>query len=87
MQLGHADACAGFYSEHSATQENRKLPRVRRDAPVANEKRVLGRAKSVQSACSGPIFVNGDRVVVRWTFRFVWRDDSVTEMEEPADQR
>lgn len=83
----HAEACAEFYTEHSSMQENRKPPRVGRDAHVANERQVLGRAKSVQLACVRPVFVSGDRVVIRWKFRFIWRDDSVTDMEELAYQR
>jgi len=34
-----------------------------------------------------PIFVNGDRVVIRWIFRFQWPDNSVTRIEELAYQR
>lgn len=86
-QGAHDDACAEFYTEHSTMQENQKPPRVGRDAHVANEKRVLARAKSVMSKCIHPVFVDGDRVVIRWNFRFVWQDDSVTEMDELAYQR
>lgn len=41
----------------------------------------------MQSRCAHPVFVAGDKVVVRWIFRFDWRDGSVTEMEELACQR
>jgi hypothetical protein len=34
-----------------------------------------------------PVFVSGERVVIRWQFRFEWLDDTVTEMEEIACQR
>jgi ketosteroid isomerase-like protein len=83
----HADACAEFYTEDSSMQENQKPPRFGRDAHVANEKRVLARAKSVESICVRPVFVNGDRVVIRWNFRFVWADGSITDMDELAYQR
>lgn len=83
----HAEACEEFYTEQSSMQENQAPPRVGRAAHVANEKRVLARAKSVESKCVRPVFVNGDRVVVRWIFRFQWLDGSVTEMEELAYQR
>ena len=39
------------------------------------------------STCVRPVFVNGDRVVIRWIFRFEWLDGSVTRMEELAYQR
>ena len=86
-QNAHAEACEEFYTEHSSMQENQEAPRVGRAAHVANERRVLGRARTVESRCVRPVFVNGDRVVIRWIFRFEWLDGSVTRMEELAYQR
>lgn len=63
------------------------MPRVGRNAHVANERRVLSKAKSLTSKCVRPVFVSGDRVVVRWIFRFEWLDGTVTRMEELAYQR
>jgi hypothetical protein len=68
-------------------QENQAAPRVGRDAHVANERRVLARARSVRSECVRPVFVSGDYVVIRWRFRFEWLDGTVTELEELAYQR
>ena len=86
-QNAHVEACEEFYTENSSMQENRDTPRVGRDAHVANERRVLGRARTVWSKCVRPAFVNGDHVVIRWIFRFEWFDGSVTQMEELAYQR
>ena len=83
----HVEACEEFYAEHSTMQENQEAPRVGRAAHVANERRVLGRAKSVTSTCVRPVLVNGDHVVIRWIFRFEWLDGTVTRMEELAWQR
>ena len=83
----HADACEEFYTEDSSMQENQSPPRVGRDNHVANERRVLARAKTVASKCVRPVVIHGDRVVIRWVFRFEWLDGSVTEMEELAYQR
>jgi hypothetical protein len=41
----------------------------------------------VTSKCVRPVFVNGDRVVIRWFFRFEWLDGTVTQMEELTCQR
>jgi hypothetical protein len=54
---------------------------------VANERRVLAKAAKMSSECVRPIFVSGDRVVIRWIFRFVWPDETVTRMAELAYQR
>ena len=83
----HAEAVEEFYAEHSSMRENHGIPRVGRDLHVANERKVLARARSVSSQCVRPVFVNGDHVVIRWIFRFDWLDGSVTEMEELAYQR
>lgn len=83
----HDLAIEEFYTPDSTMQENQAPPRVGRDAHVANERRVLARARSVQSRCVRPVFVSGDRVVIRWRFRFEWLDGTITEMEEVACQR
>jgi hypothetical protein len=83
----HDVAMEEFYTEDSTMQENQAAPRVGLEAHVANERRVLARARSMHSACVPPVFVNGDRVVIRWRFRFDWLDGTVTEMEELAYQR
>jgi len=83
----HVQACELFYTEHSTMQENQGVPRAGRDAHVANERQVMARAESVTSTCVRPVLVNGDHVVIRWIFRFTWRDGSVTHMEELAWQR
>jgi hypothetical protein len=83
----HAEACEEFYTEHSSMQENQSAPRVGREAHIANERKVIARAKSIVSKCIRPVFVNGDFVVIRWIFRFEWRDATITHMEELAYQR
>ena len=87
-QNAHAEAIEEFYTADATMQENQSPPRVGgRDAHVANERKVLARAKSVTSQCVRPVFVNGDHVVIRWIFRFEWLDGTHTHMEEMACQR
>lgn len=86
-QNAHAEACEEFYTEASSMQENQSPPKVGRDAHVAGERKVLARARSVRSQCVRPVFVNGDKVVIRWIFHFEWLDGTVTHMEELAYQR
>ena len=86
-QNAHAEAVEEFYTENSSMRENQSVPRVGRDAHVANERRVLARAKTLTSKCVRPVFVNGENVVIRWIFRFEWLDGTVTQMEELAYQR
>ncbi len=86
-QNAHVEALEEFYTGDSSMQENQSPPRVGREAHVANEHRVLARATKVSSKCVRPVFVSGDRVVIRWIFRFEWPDETVTRMEELAYQR
>jgi len=83
----HAEAIEEFYTADSSMRENQAPPRVGRDAHVTNERNVLARAKTVTSRCVRPAFVNGDRAVIRWKFRFEWLDGTITEMDELAYQR
>ncbi len=86
-QNAHVEAVEEFYTADSSMQENQSAPRVGRDAHVANERNVLARAKSLTSTCVRPVFVSGDRAVVRWIFHFEWLDGTTTHMEELAYQR
>lgn len=83
----HVEAIQDFYTEDASMQENQSLPRVGRDLLMARERAVLAKARSVQSTCVRPVFVNGDNVVVRWIFDFEWLDGTKTHMEELAYQR
>ncbi len=83
----HDKACEEFYTADSSMQENQAPPRVGRDAHVANEQKVLARAKSVVSTCVRPAFVDSNNVVIRWIFHFEWLDGTSTHMEEIACQR
>ena len=83
----HAEAIEAFYTPGASMRENQGEPRIGRDLLVANERRVLAKARTVESECVRPLFVSGDRVVVRWRFRFEWLDGTVTAMEELAYQR
>jgi hypothetical protein len=83
----HAEAIEEFYAPDASMQENESPPRVGRDHLVANERKVLARMKSVRSTCVRPVFVHGDRVVVRWIFEFETLDGVRMRMEELACQR
>jgi hypothetical protein len=86
-QNAHDVAVEEFYTAGATMQENQLPPRVGRDAHVANEHRVLARARSLTSTCVRPVFVHGDKVVIRWIFRFEWLDGTFTRLEEIAYQR
>jgi len=86
-QNAHVEAVEEFYTVDASMQENQSTPRVGRAAHVQNERRVLAKARSLTSQCVRPVFVNGDKVVIRWIFHFEWQDGTQTHMEELAYQR
>lgn len=86
-QNAHAEAIENFYAADASMRENQSAPRVGRDVLVANERKMLARARSVQSRCVRPVFQNGSHVVIRWIFDFEWKDNSRTHIEELVYQR
>lgn len=83
----HAEAVEEFYTENSSVRENQADPRVGRDKHIANEHRFLSRLKSLTSKCVRPVFVNEDRVVIRWNFTLEFHDGTFVMMDELAYQR
>lgn len=86
-QNAHVEAVEEFYAEHSTMQENQGSVRRGRDAHAEAERKVMARARSLTSECVRPVLVSADVVVIRWIFKFLWRDGTSTHMEELAYQR
>jgi hypothetical protein len=83
----HDTAIENFYTPDASMRENQQPPRRGRELLVENERRVLARTRSVRSTCVLPVFVAGDRVVIRWIFEFEWLDGRRGRLEELAYQR
>jgi ketosteroid isomerase-like protein len=83
----HDEAIATFYAPDSTMQENQEPPRRGRAANVARERAVMARATRIHSALESPVFVDGDRVAIRWVFRFDFADGTQLTMDEIAYQR
>jgi ketosteroid isomerase-like protein len=83
----HVEAIEEFYTADATMQENERTPRVGRDVLIENERRALEKVKSVRSTCVQPVFVNGDRVVIRWVFEFDYLSGKRMRMDEIAYQR
>ena len=86
-QNDHVGAVEEFYMPDASLQENQSAPRIGRDTQIKRERDLLTKARTITSYCVRPVFVSGDRIVIRWQFRFGWLDGTVTKMEEIAYQR
>jgi len=82
----HVRAIADYYTEDASMQENLQPPRRGRAALMANEAKVLQRVKMYTHP--GPIFlVDGDRVVINWTFDATGKDGITRRLNELTLQR
>ena len=83
----HDEAIERFYAADASMLENLDAPRLGRDGLIARERAVMARAKTIRSRCVRPAFMDGDHVVIRWSFDFEWTDGSTMTMDEIAYQR
>lgn len=82
----HYQVIEQFYTDDASIQENQSTPRSGKLVLIANEKSVYTKANKVSSTCLRPIFVKDNQVMIRWKFRFDWKDGSFSEIEEIACQ-
>lgn len=82
----HDQVIERFYTEDASIQENQTESRVGRSNLVQNEREMLKNAERVISKCIRPFFINGDQVIIHWQFRFEWKNNTISEIEEIAHQ-
>ena len=82
----HDEVIEKFYAPNASIQENQNEPRVGLSNLIENERSMLKKAKSVHSEYHPPYFQQGNKVVIRWKFKFEWLDNTETEIEEIAYQ-
>jgi ketosteroid isomerase-like protein len=82
----HVKAIADYYHEDASMQENLQAPRQGRALLMAHEARVLERMK--MHTHPNPFFlVDGDNVVIQWTFDATGKDGITRRLNELALQR
>ena len=84
----HVGAIRDWYAEDASMQENQSEPRRGRANLMAHEANALARSKRVDTELLAPPIIDGDRVVIRWRFTFIPREDGAQprSMEELAWQ-
>lgn len=80
------EALENYYAEDATTFENLGEPRHGRETLIADERRVMAAFPTIRSRCVRPIFVDGDRAVIRWQFEFVPANGPARRMDELAYQ-
>lgn len=83
----HVQAVEHFYAPGATLQDNQSLETRDKNKQVENEKNLLLKVKKMYSKCIRPYFVNGDYVVIKWHFRFDFKNDTFIDIEEIAWQQ
>lgn len=84
--IPHDKVIEMYYTDNASMQENQSTPRIGKARLVANEQQVLENATAVTSKCIRPFFINDDQVIIKWKFRFEWKNKMYSEIEEVACQ-
>ena len=82
----HVRAIADFYHEDASMQENLLPPRRGRALLMAHEAKVLQRVK-MHTHPDPHFLVDGDHVVINWTFDATGKDGITRRLDELALQR
>ena len=82
----HVGAIRDYYHEDASMQENLMPPRQGREALMAHEAAVLTRV-SMDTHLDPLVLVDGDNVVVQWTFDATTTDGVTRRLNELALQR
>ena len=61
-------------------------PRVGRDNLVARERATMARFAKIDTEVVGPVFIEGDTVVINWIFTFTASDGKSFSIDELAYQ-
>jgi ketosteroid isomerase-like protein len=83
----HVEAIAEFYHEDSSMQENDQPPRLGRDLLIQHETESLKKVQRINTHPVQTYLIDGDSVVIRWTFDIVDRAGALRRLEELSLQR
>ncbi|BAT59681.1 SnoaL-like domain protein [Variibacter gotjawalensis] len=83
----HDEAIERFYAEDASMQENLNPPRVGRDLLATQERATMAKYARIDTELRGPIFIEGDIVVINWLFRFTDAEGTSFTIDEIAYQQ
>ena len=81
------EALNRFYAENASMRENQAQPRIGKAALLAREIAAQASVRHMSARCVRPILIEGDKVVIRWTFDYVDGEGRAIHFEELAYQR
>ena len=81
------EALEEFYLDDASMRENVDPPRVGLPTLIEAERRVMAANKSVTGRHVGPVFIDGDKVAIRWLFEFTSDSGETRTLDEVTWQR
>jgi hypothetical protein len=76
-----------YYADAASVRENMAPPRLGKPALIQHEEDALASIKSLKASCVRPVFIAGDRAVIRWIFEIEDKKGKTIRFEELAYQR
>jgi hypothetical protein len=81
------EALERFYLEDASMRENTDPPRVGLPILIEAERRVMAASTSIAGRHVGPVFIDGDKVAIRWFFEFTGEAGETRTLDEITWQR
>jgi SnoaL-like domain len=81
------EAIEQFYAEDATMQENGQPPRGGRAVLIEGERKMMAGFAEMHARRVGPVFIDGDDVVIRWQFDFTVPGGRTLHLDELAYQR
>ncbi|MEO9100230.1 MAG: SnoaL-like domain-containing protein [Ginsengibacter sp.] len=83
----HIEAVEHFYVVNATLKDNQSTETRGKERRIENEKKLLSTIKKMHSKCVQPYFVKDNNVVIKWQFRFEFKNDTSIDIEEIAYQQ
>lgn len=88
VELGKYDlAIELYYADDASMQENLDPPRKGVATLVDGERCIMSKFRAIRARLGGPVFIDGDIVVMRWIFEFTDKPGGRRTLDEIAWQR
>lgn len=83
----HLEAVELFYADDVIIKDNHLEQTRGKKKQIVMEQTMLATAQKMTSQCVRPFFVNDNWVVIKWHFRFEFKNNTFIEIEELAYQQ
>lgn len=83
----HVQAVETFYIPDAILQDNQSNNIRGKQKQIENEKNLLLKIKKMSSRCIRPYFINGEQVVIKWHFKFEFKNDTYIVIDEVTWQQ